>query len=206
MPKRGRGPKAIWAGILAAVPLLGLLWGIWSYYHPVDARVRNTLQLRYFLLGDDELVDFAVADPELMEEIKVTQPRIIRAGLTGKVLEAVSQEAIKSKGRQILSAKFLVVTNAGPEHASNVELKGAGFEHKTGFLGVGETVLLCVKARYVGGTISKAPVNEAVLVSPDGDTKEYPLSEPTDESMQPVLGSGRHIYLGYPPGHNATTP
>ena len=190
---------ALWASILAAVPLAALIWGVYTHFS--DQKPPVAPELRYVLFTADDLTDLVKPEQQkqVLSDLPIPKPLLIQNPLFDSLTRSFSPSQITQLGRTVDAAVFLVVTNAGEQQATNVSFHSdegvPDFHH----LGKGESVLLCVELDYLNGKIVKLPVDEVSLSSADGHKSSIRVEPVSNRSaMAAIPGSRKGVLLGYP--------
>ena len=188
----------VWAAVLAAIPLAGLVWTIVTYF--IDHRPAVIPEERFVLLRDDDLVDFVSTEKQkaLLKDLPFARTFVFNGTCSPELSQYFAPKSLLQQGRVVKSAVFLALTNVGREEAETVRFKATPSIPEYHNLGPAETLLICVRVDRVDRQPDEVKISSLELFSARGLGQPLKVSEiPTPEEMATVPGHPG-VFLGSP--------
>jgi len=162
--------KQLIAAILGAVPLIGLLWGIWTFFEGKrsakdddTAKRQELIETSYVRLESAAILDFINGKSTVTAK---TAPQYRKTGLMKDLFDSFTPAAIAARGQTIVGATFLLITNRGKTSIQRMEVHNDEPEPNFGSLQPDTTLLVCVRLEKTDHTARLQPVKRLHCVTP----------------------------------------
>jgi hypothetical protein len=195
--KRKSASGVLTKSLLAAVPLLALVWAIVTFNgvpRTETLKREEAIGTEYVRLEHDAIADFVEGNSFPFGQGRVRYPQ---SGLAKELLAEMSPAAVRKNGRTIGGATFLHVVNRGTTDVQSVSVDD-GAQTSYGSLGPGDSLVVCVRLERRDGTAVARPISRVVFETTAVTFARVIRPTPAVEQMSAVTSSAG-VLLFYAP-------